>query len=301
MQTEKIERYQSFREASKAPDRVHNPTVPSIRTFCPKVSGAEEALSDFFSSTMTNNHVHSRSSFRRRHDMADGYVDYGEVSEYGRPFVTALAGLVGLSEFVDVTKLGAFVSSKVDAVETELQKARNDRSDVRDERGITAQAEETLRDTVTRFYHHLQSLPRTTNADVEAFFSGRVMGDIAAMKPADLVSKAADVLRGFDTEKNKVIAGLASWKTDIAAAWQNLADAIEGKGGAAGKAFSTRTWRRNASVLQRPRRSRTRRLHAIRSPVRIDSSTRPNGHLGPSGAHVGKPGWPPRSVRCASG
>ena len=169
--------------------------------------------------------------------MADGYVDYGEVSEYGRPFVTALAGLVGLSEFVDVTKLGAFVSSKVDAVETELQKARNDRSDVRDERGITAQAEETLRDTVTRFYHHLQSLPKTTNADVEAFFSGRVMGDIAAMKPADLVSKAADVLRGFDTEKNKVIAGLASWKTDIAAAWQNLADAIEGKGGAAGKAF----------------------------------------------------------------
>jgi len=40
----RLERYKSFREASKAPDRVHNPTVPSIRTFCPKVSGAEMPL-----------------------------------------------------------------------------------------------------------------------------------------------------------------------------------------------------------------------------------------------------------------
>ena len=31
------------------------------------------------------------------------------------------------------------------------------------------------------------------------------------------------------------------------------------------------------------------------------TSANPDGHLGRSGAHVGKPRWPPQSVRCASG
>ncbi len=169
--------------------------------------------------------------------MSDGYVDYNEVSEYGRPLVSALSLLVGQSEFVDVVKLAAFVSSKVDDVETELQKARNDRSELRGERSDTAETEEAVRDVVTRFYHHLRSLPKSTHFDFNAFFPGNVMGDLSAMKPADLERKAADTLRGFDTDKNKTIAGFATWKVELNDTRLALSDALAGKGDATGKAF----------------------------------------------------------------
>jgi len=167
----------------------------------------------------------------------DTYIDYNEVSEYGRPLVSALALLVGLSEFVDAAKLAAFISSKVDAVETELQKARNDRSELRGERNDTAETDEAVRDTVTRFYHHLRSLPKSTNVDFNAFFPGNIMGDLSSMKPADLERKAADTLRGFDTDKNKTITSLATWKVELEDTRSALADALAGKGDATGKAF----------------------------------------------------------------
>ena len=167
----------------------------------------------------------------------DTYIDYNEVSEYGRNFVKTSTPFVGLSELVNVAKLSGLVASKVDAVEAELQNARNDRSELRDERGGTSDAEEEVRETVSRFYFHLRSLPKTTSFDFDGFFPGKIMGDLSGMKPADLLAKAADVLRGFDTPKNKTIAGFASWQSELAAAHQSLADALAGKGNATGKAF----------------------------------------------------------------
>ena len=63
------------------------------------------------------------------------------------------------------------------------------------------------------------------------------MGDLGHLKPADLEAKAADVLRGFNTTKNKTITSLADWKTEIEAGRQTLANAISGKGSASGNAF----------------------------------------------------------------
>lgn len=169
--------------------------------------------------------------------MADRYIDYGEVSEYGKQFLKLLPALAGQSELVDVDKLGALVSSAMLAVETELQNATDDRSDLRGGRTETTEATATLRDTVSRFYYHLLSLPKTTDFDFDALFPGQTMGDLGHLKPADLVSKAADVLRGFNNEKNKSVAALASWKTELTTAHQTLSDAISGKSKTSGKAF----------------------------------------------------------------
>lgn len=167
----------------------------------------------------------------------DNYIDYREVSEYGRNLTSGLAKLVGLCEFVDVEKLRGIVDAKVDAVEAELQKARNDRTELHGERVGTHAAEEPVRDVVSRFFYFLRSLPKDTDIDTVAFFPGNVMGDLSALKPADLQAKAADVLRGFDTDKNKGKTPLIPWKTDIDTARLTLENAITGKGDATGKSF----------------------------------------------------------------
>jgi hypothetical protein len=169
--------------------------------------------------------------------MPDRHINYGEISEYGKQFIDQLPTVAGQSELVDVAKLGALVSSAMLAVETELQKTTDDRSDLRGDRTETVDASAALRDNVSRFYYHLRSLPKTTDFDFDALFPGQTLGDLGHLKPADLVSKAADVLRGFDTPKNKNVAAFASWKTDITTTCQTLSDAISGKSKTSGKAF----------------------------------------------------------------
>ena len=169
--------------------------------------------------------------------MADRYIDYDEVSEYGKHFLNALPSLNGQSNLVDLAKLDALVSNAVHAVETELQKTKSDRSSLRGEREGTSGAADSLRDTIARFYHYLRSLPKTVDIDFNAFFPGQTMGEVANLKPADLASKAADILRGFDTPKNKSANVLLVWKTELDAAKTALSEAIAGKGGAAGDSF----------------------------------------------------------------
>jgi hypothetical protein len=169
--------------------------------------------------------------------MTDRYIDYNEVSEYGRPLVTALTSLAGQSDIVDTSKLGAIVSAAIDAVEAELQKATGDRSDLRGERTGTTEAADTVRDTINRFYHYLRSLPKTTTFDFDAFFPGQNMGDLASLKPADLQGKASAILRGFDTDTNKNVTILSTWKTEIDTVRQTLSGALAGKGDATGKSF----------------------------------------------------------------
>ena len=59
--------------------------------------------------------------------MPDTYIDYDEVSEYGRNLVSALTPLDGKSTLVNVANLAALVTTNVDVVENELQQARHDR------------------------------------------------------------------------------------------------------------------------------------------------------------------------------
>ncbi|MDC3959456.1 hypothetical protein KEG38_36720 [Polyangium jinanense] len=171
--------------------------------------------------------------------MADRYIDDGEVSEYGRHFVTEAKKLVGASELVDVAKLIARVLGAVEAVETELAKVRSQRSEVRTERGGTGEAEEAVRDVVTRFHAYLRSLPKGTSFDFEAFYPGKNLGEVAALKPADLVTKAADVLRGFDVARNAGLDAFVPWKQEIAGARSALDAALSGKSGAANRSVTT--------------------------------------------------------------
>lgn len=170
--------------------------------------------------------------------MADRYIDEGEVSEYGRHFATEAKKLVGASELVDVEKLSARVLGAVEAVETEVAKARSQRSEVRTERGGTSEAEEALRDVVTRFHAYLRSLPKGTSFDFEAFYPGKNLGEVAALKPSDLKAKAADVLRGFDVPRNAGLDAFASWKQEIAAAHEALDGALSGKSGATNRSMT---------------------------------------------------------------
>ncbi|MDI3283094.1 hypothetical protein [Polyangium sp. 15x6] len=170
--------------------------------------------------------------------MADRYIDEGEVSEYGRHFATEAKKLVGASELVDVPKLITRVLGAVEAVETEVAKARNQRSEVRTERGGTSEAEEAVRDVVTRFHAYLRSLPKGTSFDFEAFYPGKNLGEVAALKPSDLKAKAADVLRGFDVARNAGIDAFVSWQQEIAGARSALDAALSGKSGAANRSMT---------------------------------------------------------------
>jgi len=170
--------------------------------------------------------------------MADRYIDDGEVSEYGRHFVAEAKRLVGATELVDVEKVITRVLGAVEAVENELARARNERSEVRTERGGTGEAEETLRDVVTRFHAYLRSLPKGTSFDFEAFFPGKNLGDVAAVKPADLVAKASDVLRGFDVARNAGLDAFAPWKQELTDARAWLDGALSGKSGATNRSVT---------------------------------------------------------------
>jgi hypothetical protein len=169
--------------------------------------------------------------------MPDRHIDYDEVSEYGRHFLDALPSLSGKSNLVDLAKLDSLVSSAMQNVESELQKTTGDRSSLRGQRSDTSESANTLRDVLTRFYYFLKSVPASNVLDFEALFPGKTMGDLGHLKPADLESKAADVLRGFETNTNKPLVALAPWKTEIDTARQTLSNALEGKGNATGKSF----------------------------------------------------------------
>lgn len=169
--------------------------------------------------------------------MADRYIDYDEVSEYGRHFLGALASLAGQSSLIDLTRLETLVTNATQAVESELAETKTDRSSLRGERAGTAEATEALRDGIVRYFHFVRSLPKSVDIDIDAFYPGGILGGVAHLKPADLLSKGRDLLRGFDTPKNSAAVVLSAWKVELGKMSQTLSDAIAGKGDASADAF----------------------------------------------------------------
>ncbi|MFN7145415.1 MAG: hypothetical protein ACK4YP_16700 [Myxococcota bacterium] len=166
--------------------------------------------------------------------MADAYIDFFEVAEYGTHFVREGKKLVGASPLVDVAALVARVQKAVDDVDAELGKAGISRSSLRTGRDEVAIAAPAARDTIDRFFHHLAAQPAASGIDVAAFFPGNKLGALARLKPADLRGKADEVLRGFDAPANVPIASLGSWKADIQAKRDDLDAALTGKGSSRG-------------------------------------------------------------------
>jgi hypothetical protein len=164
--------------------------------------------------------------------VADAYIDYGEVSEYGRYFAAMLDTLIGASSLVDVADLKRRVLVEVEAVETEHRSALLQQSSVRGERGGTAEGVQATSGVLRRFHHHLQTLPPDVAVDRAAFFPRGGLGKLSRLKPADLLARASQVLSGFTADANAGLPDAARWQAEILAARTRLADALAGKHGA---------------------------------------------------------------------
>lgn len=163
--------------------------------------------------------------------MADRYIDYIEVSEYGRHFVNLAHTLIHASPLVDMAQLAAEVERAVEAVEAERTAASIERSQMRGGRGDITAATTHARDMLQRFFHYIRSLPRDIRLDVEALYPGRKLGKLSWLKPADVLARVRQVLRGLTVPANAGMPGLARWQEDLGAAHDRLDSALHGKSG----------------------------------------------------------------------
>lgn len=159
----------------------------------------------------------------------DPYIDYQEVSVYGRYFYRQSEPLIGASELVDVGVLRRLVLNRVEAVEAELLVVGVPKSIERLGRGNVGEASEEMRDNLRRFYFHLQSLPARSGVDVAAFFADGKLGRISQHKPEDLLAQGDAVLRGFALPSSATLPEATRWQGDIAASREILDQAIHGK------------------------------------------------------------------------
>ena len=162
--------------------------------------------------------------------MADSYIDYDEVSEYGNHFASEAKKLLGASPLVDVAKLVKLVAGDVAAVAAELEKAGAKRGGLRstaiDVKALSAGTSAT----VEQFFRYLGSLDEGV-VDVATYFDRGQLGRHANLKPADVRSKAQRALRGFAA--NPKLPGGAAWKKKLTDSEAALGAALDGKGEAA--------------------------------------------------------------------
>ena len=160
--------------------------------------------------------------------MADRYIDYWEVSEYGRYCADAVRTLVGASPLVDMELLAQRVLAAVEDVEAELNQARMHGSGFRLQRGDSQDATRQLRDQLRRFHYHLKTLP-AGGFDFDAFFAGRKLDGVHRLKPADLVGRADYALIGFTVPANAGLPGASQWQAALQDARDALAAATSGR------------------------------------------------------------------------
>jgi hypothetical protein len=158
--------------------------------------------------------------------MADRYIDYFEVSEYGSYFVTEAAALVGASELVNIAVLRQRVSAAVEAVVVELEKIGIRRSDLRIGQADVDAAVPAVRKELERFYNFLGGLEDEAEIDRESFFPGDRLGNLASLKPADLLARLDEVLLGFLVPANAGIPERDKRKAKLESVRKTLADAL---------------------------------------------------------------------------
>lgn len=166
--------------------------------------------------------------------MADRYIDNREVIEYGRHFLREVVRLIGASSIVDITLLAQLVQNVVEAMEAALGVAQVQQSGARTERASASGAAADTSDALRRFHYHLKTLPSDTTFDRDAFFGRSSMDEIGRLKPADLLARAEEVVRGFAVPANAGLPGADEWRPVISAARDSLAAAIAGKQQATG-------------------------------------------------------------------
>lgn len=174
--------------------------------------------------------------------MADRYIDYLEVGEYGDHFVSESKKLDGLSELVNVPALRQKVQDAIDETDVELGKIGIKRGALRTDRDAASVAAAEGKDLIERFHHSLLALPKSAGADVEAFFPGKLLGNLAVLKPDDVKSRLGALLKGFDTATNQAAAAaFGTWKQDLQTGRDQLASAIAEKGSSKGTSITGTT------------------------------------------------------------
>lgn len=158
--------------------------------------------------------------------MADRYIDYFEVSQYGSYFVTEAAALVGASELVNIAALQQRVAAAVEAVVVELEKIGIRRSDLRIGQADVDAAVPAVRKELERFYNFLGGLEDEVKIDRESFFPGDRLGNLASLKPADLLARTDEVLRGFQAPDNAGVPERDKRKAKLESVRKTLADAL---------------------------------------------------------------------------
>jgi uncharacterized SAM-dependent methyltransferase len=160
--------------------------------------------------------------------MADSYIDYFEIDEYGKHFSLTAKALIGTYDAVKVEVLITDIDTLVATVATELEKAGFTRSLQRGGRNTTAVAVEEARTLLTRFFRFLGSLDSAeTSFDIAAFFVGGTLGNISQLKADDLKAKVKQALSGFGADKNKSTAELEPWKKKVSKAYDDLSGSLE--------------------------------------------------------------------------
>lgn len=164
--------------------------------------------------------------------MADRYIDYWEVGEYGAYFVEHAEPLVDASPLVDVEHMRSMVAAAVAKVDSELERAGMQRSELRFGRGDSKTASTAACKVLRRFFHYLHSVDDTVEVDVDEFFAGGKLGELGRLKPADLKTRLDDTLRGFAVARNSALPEGETWKQELTAARDNLNAALASKGSA---------------------------------------------------------------------
>lgn len=170
--------------------------------------------------------------------MADTHIDYNEVIEYGEHSIRELKKLAGLSQLVNVEFLIDLLKEVLIRFQEKRMQTTITQSRLRADRVDTEAAAAKMRDRITRFYSYLNSLdPEEVSFDLQAFFPGGNLGQLAALKPADVLAKADEVLRGFQAEENQSFPDRDNRLAKLLEAREALALALGEKEGKRGDAI----------------------------------------------------------------
>ena len=161
--------------------------------------------------------------------MADDYIDYWEVSEYGGQCVTALGTLGVASTLLNAAALQTQMQTAVSRVNTELANTGLQRSDLRGQRQTVDEAAAEGKTAIEKFHKWLGSVEDSVDMDRDAFFQGMKLGPVSTYKPADVKGRLDDLIRGFDVTRNAAMPERAARLLKLTTARDALQAALTGK------------------------------------------------------------------------
>jgi len=165
--------------------------------------------------------------------MADDYIDFDEVFEYGEHAVLRGKKLEGAHPIVAMDHVGAILQQKIDKLAEVLGLAGIKRSDLRGGSTGRGNAAQEGREELRRFWNFILSLnPKEAPYDIGAFFKDGKLGSLAALKADDVKAKVASVLLGFGVPANANFPNATTWKAALTARLDALSGAASGHTGA---------------------------------------------------------------------